>query len=41
MPHSLKNKYQFLTKANISFLKKIDYKKTFLNIKKGINLTLR
>ena len=40
MPDYLKKRYQFNTKANISFFKRKNYKKKCLNIQKGINLTL-
>lgn len=41
MPEELRNKYQFYTKANISFFKRIKYKKKLLNLKTGIDLILR
>tara|TARA_B100001964_G_C14088113_1_gene533526 strand:+ start:721 stop:891 length:171 start_codon:yes stop_codon:yes gene_type:complete len=39
-PNKFKGKYQSLTKANISKLRKLGYKKKITNIDKGISLYL-
>ena len=37
MPESMKDKYQYITKADITSLKELGYKKNFFSLEEGVH----